>query len=330
MDFYTRNYIVHPETIYIGGGNPSLVPFLIRKIMKLIDQSIKLDSMKEYTIECNPVNITDDFIKMAQYYGVNRISVGVQSFSENSLKKIMREKQNNDIVYRALDRLNKNQIDFSIDMIIGLPQLDNENELKNLEKCVKQYDYLNHVSLYFLSIDNGSYLFSHPNEFILPSEERLAEYEGELFHLLQDNAFKRYEVSNWARNKKISLHNKGYWLYEDYIGMGPSAHGKIGRLKIENKADMESYLSESFREVYTLSKTEFLEEYLLMGLRLSTGIGKKKLYLLSGEEKYQKMNSVFQKYNGYLFYDNSRFILNEKGWDNLNQILIDLFLSIEE
>lgn len=324
--FYTNKYLILPKTIYIGGGNPGCVPYLLNKILLLLNDTFDLQKTIEFTVECNPVNINEKFVSCLKNNFVSRVSLGIQTFDEKTLLKINRLKQNNEIVKNALNSLH--EIDtVSIDLINGLPEADLDNELEFLDTCLKSYSNLNHVSFYDLTIDENSYFYLHKNDFLFPEDDEKYIFEQRINTLLTDNNFVKYEISNWMRNSQMSYHNLAYWNYENYIGIGVSSHSKIGKLRIENKPDIASYINEiDNANYYYLTDKESLEEILLMGFRTIYGIATKTLQSkCATDENYNRLISYLADRKFLNTQIKDRIALNDRGRLILDSILIDLF-----
>lgn len=332
FEIYSKKYdFSENESIYIGGGTPSLNIEEIKLIDELLDKSKALKSVKEYTIECNPSDVSVQFIKDIVTTKCNRISFGIQSFDDNVIKDCGRERQDINKVYRAMNMLESEDFSVSIDLINGLPGMDFGYELEKLKDLITKYKCLKHISLYDLTIEKGSKFYENKN-MKLPEEEDKIFYEEEFRKLTKKYGFIRYEVSNYSKIGFQSIHNKNYWHYKNYIGLGPGAQGTVGNLRIENVPDINKYISQkNYKSEYKLTKMLQMEECLLMGLRLLEGINIWDFYERFGYElddiagetikTHAKMNNLKIK-KGYLF-------MTEKGMNILNTILVNLFSEIE-
>lgn len=324
--FYINQYNIIPETVYIGGGNPGCVPSLLNNILLFLNENFDLRKIKEFTVECNPVNATQDLVSIFKNNFVSRVSLGVQTFDEKSLLKINRVNQNNEIVGNALELLK--DLNVSIDLINGLPDVDYINELNSLDACLKKYSNLNHISFYDLTIDEKSYFSIHEDEFSFPEEDRKYFFADGIETLLKSNNFVKYEISNWSRNNKVSYHNLAYWNYENYLGIGAAAHSKIENLRIENIPDIATYIDnfQHSREVYLLTEKESLEEMLLMGFRTIYGISKERLKLKCGKaENYEKLISFLINKDILDTKEIGRVVLTDNGRLFLDSVLVELF-----
>ena len=326
LTFYTNKYLIKPKTIYIGGGNPGCVPILLNQILLLLNDTFDLQEISEFTVECNPANVNEEFVSCLKNNSVSRVSLGIQTFDERALLKINRVRQSNKSVENALDLLCElNNV--SIDLINGLPDVNLDNELEFLDKYLKSYSNLNHISFYDLTIDENSYFYLHKNDFSFPEDDEKFIFEQRISKLLADNNFIRYEISNWMRNFQMSRHNLAYWNYENYLGIGTSAHSKIEKLKIENKPNITNYINGTdIADSYYLTDKESIEELLLMGLRTIYGIAKETLRKMCGNaENFNKLISFLSDKNFLDTNINDRIALNDKGRLILDTVLIKLF-----
>lgn len=336
FDYFNKNFdLSRIETVYIGGGTPGIDVIALEKINEILTSNISLNSIKEYTIECNPLNIKNelnDFI--LKNIPKPRISLGIQSFDNNVLKKCNR-KQTLKIVLKALKRLNRLKFkNISIDLILGLPETKIGYESKLLDKILKKNNNINHVSMYHLTIEKGSVFFKNKNELKLMNENELLKFEKILQNVLKLNKFRRYEVSNYCKKNCSCLHNLNYWKYKNYIGLGPSACSTVDEIRIENLPNIKLYIKNNFEEykkTTILNKKEQIEEFILMGLRLIQGIK-----LDDFKEKFnisieQLFTNTIEKYKSkkMISFKNNRLKVNQKGMKILNKILVDFFYELE-
>ena len=293
-----------PTSLYFGGGTPSLIPNeefynLLDEMRKLID----LENIKEFTIEVNPEDVTDEKIKTWKDSGVNRISMGVQSFIDEELKVIGR-KHDASIAVKAFDNLKQYFDNISIDIMFGLPGQTITSYKKTLTEAIDLQP--THISSYSLMLENGTSMthLVNNNKLSLPTEDEWIEMYEITNEFLEEKGFKRYEISNFSQPGFESLHNMNYWLGIPYIGLGPSAHSydgvKIRRanpndikgwlkrfsdaqpLKFENQIPVDNFLiknspasnqiSSQFFQEEKLTDKELKEEYILTRMRMAKGL----------------------------------------------------------
>ncbi|MGY0399028.1 MAG: radical SAM family heme chaperone HemW [Ostreibacterium sp.] len=210
-------------SIFIGGGTPSL--FSGSAIQRLLD-GIRKRSMitptTEITLEANPGTVDEKYF--ADYYraGINRISIGIQSFDNKQLKKLGRIHSADDAI-RAVRTAQDAKFDnINIDLMFGLPQQTEEQAISDIKKGIALRT--EHLSYYQLTVESNT-AFAHCPP-VLPSEDIIDQHFQDASELLHSGGFQRYEVSAWSRGRQ-SKHNRNYWEYGDYLGIGAGAHGKI-------------------------------------------------------------------------------------------------------
>jgi oxygen-independent coproporphyrinogen-3 oxidase len=212
------------SSIYFGGGTPSLVSSKI--IKKIINKLITLQIIQrdcEINFELNPKEVTKDYLAEIIDSGVNRVSLGIQSFDQSTLNSLERNHDSHDS-FKALDILSEfKSIEASIDLIYGIMNQSLSSFRSDLDTfCLYQ---INHLSLYQLTIEPNTIFYKQ--ELRIPEDSVIKSMESIANKVLNKNNLYQYEVSSWSRNKKYSNHNMNYWMYGDYLGVGPGAHSKI-------------------------------------------------------------------------------------------------------
>jgi oxygen-independent coproporphyrinogen-3 oxidase len=329
------DYIKEPvSTIYFGGGTPSLLkPGFIDEILLKIDQAFNINPSPEITFECNPDDLSLLYTKQLYNAGINRISLGTQSFIDSELEILGRRhsmKKN----FEALEAvLSTGFDDVSIDLIYGLPG----SSVQRLNESINQVMRfpVNHISAYHLTIEEGT-LFHHywqQGKF----KELPEDMSGELFQTvvkkLEANNFEQYEISNFARDGYYSRHNSNYWKDVPYIGLGPAAHSFNGSSREWNVADVKKYISslnmgEIPAEKEFLSINDLYNEFIMKRLRTSVGLNKEEFIQRFGEEKFSHFLNTVQKYIGAddLTESEGNFFLTESGKFLSDHIIRDLIL----
>ncbi|MBE7703573.1 MAG: radical SAM family heme chaperone HemW [Cyanobacteria bacterium SIG28] len=254
------------KTLYLGGGTPSLLSL---NILGQIVKSFSLDTNSEITIEVNPDDASLDYFKGLLDIGINRISMGSQSFDNNILKIIGRRhtsEQTKKAVEFAQSAGFKN---VSLDLIYGLPE---QNNIKTDLEMITQLG-VQHISTYGLKIEEGSYFYNHlPKN--LPDDDRQADMYLEINEYLAKKEFKRYEISNFAKVGYESQHNLNYWNNSEYYGFGLAAHGYVNGVRYSNLTNMADYIEQPIKKDFEhkVTKKEKLEEEIFLGFRKETGI----------------------------------------------------------
>tara|TARA_B100002052_G_scaffold169078_1_gene153860 strand:+ start:174 stop:1301 length:1128 start_codon:yes stop_codon:yes gene_type:complete len=322
------------NTIYFGGGTPSLIePEFIFDIINVIKHNFNLEKEIECTIEVNPEDVSLNKLYNWHKCGVNRISIGIQSFIEEDLRFMNRshtKKQSID----ALDLITQSNIkNVNADLIYGYPQLNLKNWKKNLKKLIEFK--IQHISCYCLTVEKKTALFN----FILNKKCKPLDPEQGVQHfllareILIESGYHHYEISNFAFDNQQSLHNKNYWNKTHYLGVGPSAHSYNGLSRQWNVKNNAIYCNkikrnESFYEIENLTHKNIINEYILTSLRTFKGLD---LNFLSGSisdiEYVQFLNEVRQlEKSGFFIRKDNVLHLNEKGILFADSISSQLFL----
>lgn len=297
MSFLKEEVSAHPlSTMYIGGGTPtSLSAKQLEKLMIGIHEQLPLASGVEFTVEANPGDLTADKISVLKNYGVNRLSMGVQSFDDRLLKKIGRKHTASDVfdTMRLLEKSGLNNV--SIDLIYALPGQSLESFQDSLDKALSLD--LPHYSLYSLILENQTvfYNLARQGRLHLPDEDE----EGDMFDLaasfMEAYGRKQYEVSNFAIPGKESQHNLVYWNNEEYYGLGAGASGYLDGVRYRNFGPIQQYMQplkeqkRPIRDEEILTEQARMEEELFLGLRKREGVS----YILFYEKFKQSLDEVF-------------------------------------
>ena len=263
------------KTIYIGGGTPSSLDVSeLEQLFEILNIFNKENDI-EFTMEVNPENITKEKLLLMKKYGINRISMGVESTNDRLLKFLNR-KHDYSMVKEKINLMK--EIGFNninVDLIYAIPNetiFDLKNDLDNLTKLP-----INHISLYSLMINDNTKLMIDK---IKPIDEDL-DYEmyNYIGNYLQEKGFNHYEISNFCKKGYESLHNLVYWHNEEYYGFGLGASGYIGDIRYENTKSLANYLKGNYRlNEEELSNEDKIIYELILGFRLINGINKTDFY----------------------------------------------------
>ena len=322
------------ETIYFGGGTPSFIETshvnsLIKKIFSLFQ--VKGDA--EITLELNPDDISENKLRELKATGINRLSIGVQSFHDEDLK-FMNRSHNGNMARKSIAIAKKLGFkNITIDLIYGLPNLSNKKWGENLN-IVKQLK-INHFSAYALTVEPKTKLdYLIKNKKLDPiSDEKIEEH----FKILQESSerigFVQYEISNFCKDKVISKHNSSYWKKKKYIGIGPSAHSFNGNSRQWNVKSNSKYIlklkrQQEYYEIEKLSENEKYNEYVLTTLRTMWGINQKYLTKNYNKKINLKFTALIKKWveSGDVIKENENFKLSKKGMLMADGIASDLFV----
>ena len=322
------------NTIFIGGGTPSVLES--NELECLLKEIAKLNMAKdiEYSMECNPGNLTEEKLEVMKKYGVNRISMGLQAKQDNLLKGLGRIHNYKTFKENFLLAKKVGFNNINVDLMFGLPN----QRLNEWEETLREIISLepSHISAYSLIIEEGTAFYNlYENDKLkLPTEEE----ERKMYHLakkiLEENGFNQYEISNYAKEGKECRHNLAYWNMDNWIGVGSAAASYINGKRIKNISSVEEYINsinekgEAVEEIINNSKNDNMEEFMFMGLRKINGIDEnefKKRFSMNINDVY---GEILNKYidEGLLIRDSGRIFLSEKGIEISNIIMADFLL----
>lgn len=268
-----QNYKDYPvDTLYIGGGTPSLIG--AERLTKLLKNIHELfGDLEEATIEANPADNLYEFFKAAKDGGINRVSLGVQSGNEKELKALSRRHDNDDVIKAVKDCKTAGISNISLDLMLGIPNQTTES-LKASIDFLTSLDPT-HISAYILKLEKGTPLYSKKGSLSIPDPDATADLYLLATQYLAEKGYEQYEISNFCKSGFPSLHNLKYWHAEEYIGIGPSAHGYLDGKRYYYSRNIEEFIS-SPKPIFDTIPNK-AEEYLMLGLRLSSGVTYKKL-----------------------------------------------------
>ena len=257
------------KTIYIGGGTPScLSEKQLEKLLKMLSV-FSLENEYEFTMEANPESLSENKIKLLSKYGVNRVSLGIQTFNEKLLKLLNRRHTKED-VFTVVNSLKKSGIEnYSFDFIYSLPFQHIEDINRDLDIALS----LNpkHLSFYSLLVEEHTMLYI--KGYKEASDVIQREMYDFIYGKLKENDFHRYEISNFARKGYESMHNKVYWHDQKYYAVGVSASGYIDNYRYTNTKSIDKYIAgDNNKDIEYIDLEDNIVEYIMLGLRLDEGL----------------------------------------------------------
>lgn len=308
------------KTLYIGGGTPTSLDYDELKYLLEILKNIKLENDYEYTIEANVETLDIDKIKLLKKYGVNRISIGVQSIVDKNIKFLKRHHQKED-VKKIINLLKENGFcNINIDLIYALP----DQSIEDLKKDLDFFLDLNipHISTYSLIVEPHTELYLHKVNNI--KEELDLEMYNYICKILKENGYNHYEISNFSKDGFSSKHNLTYWNNEEYYGFGVGASGYVNDVRYDNTRSINKYLLGNYR--IKEGKIDFntkVENEFILGFRKLKGINKTNF-----KNKYQididSLDVIKKlKEENKLLDDKNNIFINPKYIYTSNQILIE-------
>ncbi|MCZ7609297.1 MAG: radical SAM family heme chaperone HemW [Ignavibacterium sp.] len=317
------------SSVFFGGGTPSLMkPAYIEEILNCLKSNFSVDKNAEITLETNPGTVDKEKLKAFKNTGINRISIGIQSFDENELKFLTRIHDSQTAINTVYDAAEAGFDNISIDLIFNLPDQTKEKWKNNLETAIELP--IKHLSAYSLILEKGTIL----NKMVLDGKVTIQDedYDADLYEttieFLASKGFYQYEVSNFAKQGYECLHNNAYWKYKDYLGFGPSAHSFVQNKRWWNFTSLKKYISEVFQKNNALMNFEILddtqqhEEYVMLALR-SSGLNLIEYKNRFSDDWITKNNQYLIKLSeeNYLQMDQLKIKLTPKGYAVCDEIL---------
>ena len=321
------------ETIYFGGGTPSLLSeYEINQILSFLKQNYEIGTATEITLEANPDDITLEKLISWENAGVNRLSIGIQSFIERDLKWMNR-------AHNAQQALNCIHLtreagfnNFSIDLIFGTPNLSNHEWKENVQKAINMK--VPHIACYALTVEPKTALqkmISLKKKEDVNADMQAGQYLI-LMKMMRSAGYEHYEISNFAKPGFRSRHNSSYWQGEKYIGIGPSAHSYNGKERMWNKANNAVYIQSIQQnripfEKEILTKNQQLEEYIMTSLRTMEGMDLQYIENNFSEDERKRIKNIVMKEIGkeMFFINEEKIILTDEGKLFADAISVKLF-----
>ena len=334
------------ETIYFGGGTPSLLPIkCVEEILVILHKNFNISSSPEITLEINPDTVEKNQLFQLKKLGVNRMSVGIQSFHDDDLKYLGRRHDSKHALQIIDDLKSVGFEKLTLDLIYGIPTLTEEKWNKNLDIFFDTE--ISHLSAYALTVEPKTILGQKIEKEILQNvdEETIIRHYETLIERTKENAFEHYEISNFAKEGCRSQHNSIYWNDIKYLGLGPSAHSYDGSSRQWNVANLTQYIDADFDADYDadydadtdsglyfekeiLTKDDKFNEYVMTSLRTSWGCNVKKITTDYGISYANHFLKNIKKYldSGVMINRDDNFILTDKGMLFADGIAAELFV----
>lgn len=321
------------ETIYFGGGTPSLLSIIeIDSLIKAVIDNFKISKKPEITLEANPDDLNTSKLKELSNSLINRLSIGIQSFNDQDLKLMNRSHNSFDSI-NCIDNSLKYFDNISIDLIYGMPNSNLISWEKNLNLALN-WD-LNHISAYALTVEPKTALEKYiQKEIILPLDEEFVYDQFNLMHdKLSDLNYINYELSSFAKKGYFSKNNSGYWLGKKYVGIGPSSHSFDGFSRSWNVSNNTLYVSDiknnkMYHQKEKLTQIDQYNEYIMTGLRTMWGISLSNLQEKFGKKIKTHFVTKSKKFieSKLLIIENDLIKTSKKGKFLSDGIASELFL----
>ena len=314
------------DTIYFGGGTPTLLPIeLFSDIMDSIRETAVLLDNAEVTAECNPATVDLEYLRRLRQIGVNRLSIGLQSIHENELVALGRAHSFEDFKITYAQAREAGFENISADLMYGIP----EQTPEGFEESIRALAALSpeHISAYGLKVERGTVFYKIRDKLALPDEDEECEMYMSLCSVLRELGYERYEISNFSKIGRESRHNLKYWQGEEYLGFGLAAHSYFGGERFGNSRDMGAFLlGENIEcERVVLDDRDRLNEYIMLSMRLSTGIELSEFAVRAGRGFYECFPFAAELVKkGYLKENGGRISFTDNGALVSNAILADM------
>lgn len=331
ISYYSKLYRSNRKfsSIFFGGGTPSLMePEYLEQIILHLKNNFDVDENVEVTMETNPGTVEKEKLRSFKQIGINRISIGIQSFDDDDLKFLTRIHNKQTATQTVYDAAEVGFENLSVDLIFNLPNQTKDKWLTNLKEAVKLP--IKHLSAYSLILEQGTIL----NKMVLDGKVNIQDedYDADLYETTIDfltrNGFEQYEVSNFTKPGYECIHNNAYWKYRDYLGFGPSAHSFADGKRWWNYTSLKKYISEvelnqnALMNFETLNKTQIHDEYVMLALR-SSGIDVNEYKKMFGESWIKKNYTYLKELSitGNILIDDKNIKLTPKGYAVCDEIL---------
>ena len=324
------------QSIYIGGGTPTALSVeQIQPVFDFLTEQIQMNQIQEFSIEANPENLTRHKIQYLKAQGVNRFSLGVQTFHESLLKRIGRKHQAQEVIQAVANLKQCGIKNINLDLIYAIPGQTLDELRDDLRQVISLE--VEHISAYSLIVEEHTqlYLAYMRDQIELTDNEIEAKMYEVTIETLTEAGYEHYEISNFAKSKP-SLHNQWYWKNETYIGVGLGAHGYVKGQRYQNTRSINTYIELlkdgklPMIESHALTKEEMIEEEMFLGLRLLKGVNLKAIsdkYDVNIDEIYGKaFEELIQK--GYLEQKELNVRLTPSGLLMANEVFEQFLLSI--
>ena len=328
INSYSRPEKIKVNTVFIGGGTPSLLGGEeMGRVLSSVYESFEVSEDAEISMEANPGTLTLENAIAYRSSGINRISIGSQSFCENELKKLGRIHNSGAISEAVAIAREAGFSNINLDLMYGIPEQTMDSFKRSLDSLIALSP--EHVSVYGLIIEEGTPFFRGLAELRLPTEDAECDMYYLAAQLLSDNGYRHYEISNYAKEGYECRHNLKYWRDEEYIGVGLAAHSYFGKKRYSNPVTLDEYFSferERYISTEDIDREANAYEYVMMHLRLSEGFSlseyKERFGTAFTDGREETLSRFIEL--GYLMLTDGRISLTERGFYVSNAILTEL------
>ena len=323
---------IEADTVFIGGGTPTILkPALLERLLSLIQEHLRLAEYTEFSVEANPKTLSPEKLRILKTGGVNRLSIGVQSFCDEELRILGRIHSAADAYNTVWMAKNSGFENVNLDLMAALPGQTRRGFQRTLEQAVKLEP--THISCYSLILEEGTPLAADYERgyFQVPDEDEDREIYDYTCAFLAEQGYMQYEISNFARPGFSCRHNLKYWECREYIGLGAAAHSFDGAVRRENTPVLAEYLEGRGigRIEAVLNREDKISEYIIMGLRKTDGVAAEDFFRRFGTEINAVYGKEIRKFlaGGFMQNKNGRIFLTRKGISVSNSVLCEFILK---
>ena len=321
------------KTLYMGGGTPSQLPLpLLARLIDGLKATLDLNAVEEFTLEANPDDVTPEWCAAVRALGVNRVSMGVQSFQDAVLRLVGRRHTARQAIDAVASLRHAGIDNISIDLIYGLPGQTLETWAESVRQAVDLRPQ--HISAYGLTYEPGTRLWQQREcgEVVEASEDQYLDMYRILVGLLRVAGYEHYEISNFALPGYRSRHNSSYWNETPYLGLGAAAHSYDGTMRRSNPADLCGYIrritsGQPACQVEDLAWWERYDERVMLGLRTADGVDAHRLRSDFGDKAWAYFVSEARRHidaGNMICTDDGRYILTSEGIVLSDSVMRDL------
>ena len=331
METVSKNLKKRPvDTVFIGGGTPSVPECdVMEKLLQGLRDYFLFSADAEVTIEANPGTLTPEKLSIYRKYGINRISIGLQSPNNKELAMLGRIHNYAQFLECFQMAREAGFSNINVDLMFAIPGQCYEGWIENLRMVAALGP--EHISAYSLIIEEGT---PFSKKLDLPDEDTEYRMYEDVAVVLKEYGYHQYEISNYAKAGCECRHNEGYWQRKDYLGLGLGAASLLGKERFSNTSDMQEYLKNSSapekirknREL--LTREDEMAEFMFLGLRMTQGVSKKEFQEYFGTAIENIYGEVLKKYKkqGLLLEESGRIFLSREGIHVSNAVMADFLL----
>ena len=313
------------DTVYFGGGTPTLMSAeQFARILEAVESNFGISQSAEITAECNPRSIDENGLSDLRRLGVNRLSIGMQSIHDSELRALGRIHGSGDFLetFGAARKAGFDNI--SVDLMYGIPNQTRESFKKSVEGLAMLAP--EHISSYALTVEEETNFHRRRDSLDLPDEDTVGDMYDDMCEVLAKYGYHRYEISNFSKDGRESRHNLKYWTGENYLGFGSAAHSYFDGVRFAHSRDINAYIEgkSTIIDVEPIDKREAMNEYVMLGMRLSQGVDISSFKDRFGEEIFEVFGKIRQYSPEFIEISDQKCRFTERGVFVSNSILSDV------